>query len=508
MKKNILICFLLLYGSIASADYNVIYDTVTSRISWGYMSVDAQKANPDRYKIVRVPENSVLLKEKNTHLKISNGVLMKKTTAEIETMEKEEKVDLEKQQILKLQNPPVMDGLVNWFKFDDASAPEESYSWKNSIGTAELNVHSDTVFPRVPGMYNSKLAAAPDANNLFATSMYSRYSGDPGAIDVNLPQFSFGLRISSIVGNAKYGAGPLYPIISYNYASEIDFALRYDADNKTGVYATVGRQDTLVIPQDILESVPPDQFIGVQVVFDSSLPSAQRITVYAKIGEDLMISSAVRTERETFGDTGEWISIGADGESINSLLAFTIDDFKTYDRALSYQEILQNFNANPQGSTSFPLALKKSIEKVTDDLENLRATFSVSTTSVYVSSWLAKANARTLTSGQGLDIVSISLPSGTWHIGGSVVYSGGAITGTGYSAFFSTVAGNNTIGYDDVKNAKAGVVSPRLGLDIIETMPIYRVTLTTDTRYYLKTSAIFTIGAQTASGGIWAEKKQ
>lgn len=117
-----------------------------------------------------------------------------------------------------------------------------------------------------------------------------------------------------------------------------------------------------------------------------------------------------------------------------------------------------------------------------------------------------------LTSGTTADVdaTGITLTAGTWDISGSIQFTPTASTSiTKLSAWVGTATGNVTTGQDTNRNyseASFAANIPGTTALITQTLPVYRVSISTNTAYFLKALTAFTLSTLTANGNLRATR--
>ena len=125
-----------------------------------------------------------------------------------------------------------------------------------------------------------------------------------------------------------------------------------------------------------------------------------------------------------------------------------------------------------------------------------------------VRSSVASASAVTLTTNQYSDVTSVSLTAGDWDVSGMVSFTGGAVTGTQFSAGFGTASGNSATGLVAGDNLVTTLGAPGVGIDPGMAIPQYRINVSSTTIIYLKAFALFTLGTAKAYGRISARRRR
>jgi hypothetical protein len=117
-----------------------------------------------------------------------------------------------------------------------------------------------------------------------------------------------------------------------------------------------------------------------------------------------------------------------------------------------------------------------------------------------------------LTSGTiaDVDTTGITLTAGTWDITGSIQYTPTSSTSiTKLSSWVGTATGNVTTGQDTNRNyseASFAANVPGTTALITQTLPVYRVSISINTSYFLKSLTAFTLSTLTANGNLRATR--
>ncbi len=114
---------------------------------------------------------------------------------------------------------------------------------------------------------------------------------------------------------------------------------------------------------------------------------------------------------------------------------------------------------------------------------------------------VAAGSAISVPSGTFVTIGSILLTPGTWDISFICRFTGGAITGTYILAGIAT-ATNSSTGWIDGVNNSCSPTMPTAIIDNQLSLPFHRVSISSNTTYYLTASAAYTVGAVSAYGTI------
>ncbi len=103
----------------------------------------------------------------------------------------------------------------------------------------------------------------------------------------------------------------------------------------------------------------------------------------------------------------------------------------------------------------------------------------------------------------------ITLTPGTWDISGQMIFSPAAGTSNSiYTGWIGTATGNSTTGRDLNRNYSTLSFATNIngGNNTTLIIPIYRVTLSVNTTYYLKTACTFITSTMTVNGNIRATR--
>jgi hypothetical protein len=114
---------------------------------------------------------------------------------------------------------------------------------------------------------------------------------------------------------------------------------------------------------------------------------------------------------------------------------------------------------------------------------------------------LVKGSATALSTGTPKTVTSITLTPGNWDISFVCGFSGGAITGTAFAAGIAT-ATNSITGWVDGDNDAGTPTAPTAESDVTVSIPSFRVSIASNTDYFLTAIAVYTVGAVTAYGRI------
>lgn len=112
-----------------------------------------------------------------------------------------------------------------------------------------------------------------------------------------------------------------------------------------------------------------------------------------------------------------------------------------------------------------------------------------------------------LTSAQYSDLNSITLTPGDWDITIVTQYNGNPTTGTLYTnSFIGTAAGNNATGLIGGVNEAQSSSMPNAAANTTESVPNYRVSISSSTTYYQKARAGFGAGSVNVYGRMSARR--
>lgn len=115
-----------------------------------------------------------------------------------------------------------------------------------------------------------------------------------------------------------------------------------------------------------------------------------------------------------------------------------------------------------------------------------------------------------ITSGTITDIDStgITLTPGTWDITAAIQFTPtGSTSVTKLQAWIGTATGNSTTGQDLTRNyVEFSTAANVLGAVYAEALPVWRVSISANTTYYLKATATFTASTLTANGNLRATR--
>jgi hypothetical protein len=120
-------------------------------------------------------------------------------------------------------------------------------------------------------------------------------------------------------------------------------------------------------------------------------------------------------------------------------------------------------------------------------------------------SQVSVGSAITLTTAQWNDVTSIALTKGDWDVDGIVMLNG-TLTGTNFNMGISSTSGNSTTGLTQGDNYVSTPAVSTVGSDMTLTIPGFRINISSDTTYYLKVMASFTVGTAKAYGRISARR--
>lgn len=102
----------------------------------------------------------------------------------------------------------------------------------------------------------------------------------------------------------------------------------------------------------------------------------------------------------------------------------------------------------------------------------------------------------------------ITLGAGTWDIQATIIFTPAATTSVNrYTVFIGTATGNDLSGIDTLRNCTT--ITPNVVVGATASVlctPVYRVRLSTNTDYYVKAYAVFSISTMTAQGAIMARR--
>ena len=123
-----------------------------------------------------------------------------------------------------------------------------------------------------------------------------------------------------------------------------------------------------------------------------------------------------------------------------------------------------------------------------------------------IESTVYQASAVSLTTNTFVNVTSITLTPGDWDIYGSAMFSFGATTNmTDYQASVSTVSATVSDIYRFAIKYGTGIV-PGAGTQLGNSIPTNRVSILSNTTYYLVAWGVFTVSTLKAYGRIWARR--